>query len=208
MEIRWFGSSAFQLRAAAGMVLFDPFVGVVGTGRSLDANTVVTVSNAGVDPAAVAQLGDRGRVLDGPGEYEVSGIGVRGLPTPLEDQEASRRVNTVYVVEVEGLTVCHLGSLRSTLSAQILQTIGRVDILMVSVVSDGLSPEMAAAAVRQIEPTVILPMGHDGSAGAPAVTEFLSELGTAAGEPVQRLSVTRSNLGEEQRVVVLSLQES
>jgi hypothetical protein len=85
--------------------------------------------------------------------------------------------------------------------------IGRVDVLMVSVVSDGLSPEMAAATVRQIEPTVVVPMGHDGSAGAPPVVEFLSELGTTSGEPVPRLSVTRTNLGEEQRVVILSPQE-
>ena len=68
--------------------------------------------------------------------------------------------------------------------------------------------ELAAAAVRQIEPTIILPMGYEGSDHPPAVTRLLSELGSTASEPVGRLVVTSSNLGEEQRVVILSQQDA
>ena len=209
MEIRWLGRSAFELRTAVGMVVFDPFRGATGSGYAFDSNTVVAVSSPRLDRSGLAAFPASAQVLSGPGEYEVSGLGVRGVATPLEDADDPQLVNTVYVVEAEGLNVCHLGSLRSTLSTQALQTIGRVDVLMVSVAEeDGLSPELAAGIVRQIEPTVILPMGYEGSNQPPAVARFLSELGTTAGDPVGRLAVTRSNLGDEQRVVILSNPES
>jgi len=208
MEIRWLGRSSFELRTAVGMVVFDPFRGAIGPGYAFDANTVVAVSSPRLDRSGLAAFPASARVLDGPGEYEVSGLGVRGVATPLEDPDEPQFINTVYVIEAEGLNACHVGSLRSTLSSQALQAIGRVDVLMVSAAEDGLSPELAAATVRQIEPTIILPMGQEGSNQPPGVARFLSELGAAAGEPVPRLVVTRSNIGEEQRVVVLTRQQA
>jgi len=208
MQMRWLGRSAFEVRTAVGTVVFDPFPKVFTAGHSFDPNIVVTVSSAGLDRSSLAVLPKAARVLEGPGEYEVSGLGVRGIATPLENPDDAQLINTVYVVEAEGINVCHLGALQSTLSAQALQMIGRVDVLMVSAVADGLSPDVAAATVRQIEPTIILPMGHEGGDGPPAIARFVSELGTTAGEPVNRLVVTRSSLGEEQRVVVLSRQDA
>ena len=208
MQVLWLGRSTFELRTAVGMVVFDPYPGAIRPGYVFDSNTVVAVSNPRLDRSGLGAFPESARILDGPGEYEVSGLGVRGVATPLEDADDSQLINTVYVIEAEGLNVCHLGSLRTTLAAQALQMIGRVDVLMVSTAEDGLSPDLAAAAVRQIEPTVILPMGYEGSNHPPAVTRFLSELGTAAGEPVGRLVVTSSNLGEEQRVVILSQQNA
>ncbi len=208
MQIRWLGRSTFELRTAVGMVVFDPHPGAISHGYAFDTNTVVTLSSPRLDRSGLARFPQRARILDGPGEYEVSGLGVRGVATPLEDADDPRLVNSVYVVEAESINVCHLGSLRASLSAQALQVIGRVDVLMASVVEDGLSPELAAATVRQIEPTVILPMGYEGENRPPAVARFLSEMGTAANEPIARLAVTRSNLGDEQRVVILSRQQT
>jgi len=208
MQVRWLGRSTFELRAAVGMVVFDPHPGAISHGYAFDPNTVVTLSSPRLDRSGLARFPQSARILDGPGEYEVSGLGVRGVATPLEDADDPRLVNSVYVVEAEGINVCHLGSLRASLSAQALQVIGRVDVLMASVVEDGLSPELAAAAVRQIEPTVILPMGYEGENRPPAVARFLSEMGAAANEPIPRLVVTRSNLGDEQRVVILTRQQA
>ena len=208
MQVRWLGRSTFELKTAVGMVVFDPYPGAIGPGYAFDSNTVVAVSNPRLDRSRMAAFPGRVRIVDGPGEYEVSGLGLRGVATPLEDADDPQLINTVYVIEAEGINVCHLGSLRATLTPQALQIIGRVDVLMVSAAEDGLSPDLAAATVRQIEPTVILPMGYEGSNHPPAVARFLSELGTTASEPIARLVVTRSNLGEEQRVVILSRQDS
>ena len=208
MQIRWLGCSTFELRTAVGMVVFDPHPGAISHGYAFDTNTVATLSSPRLDRSGLTRFPQSARIFDGPGEYEVSGLGVRGVATPLEDADDPRLVNSVYVVAAEGINVCHLGSLRTSLSAQALQVIGRVDVLMTSVVEDGLSPEFAAAAVRQIEPTVILPMGYEGENRPPAVARFLSEMGTATNEPIARLAVTRSNLGDEQRVVILSRQQT
>ncbi|MBM3956861.1 MAG: MBL fold metallo-hydrolase [Gemmatimonadetes bacterium] len=209
MQLRWLGHSTFELRADVGTVVFEPFPGLLRPGHAFDPNTVVTVSSARLDRAALAGLPESVRVLQGPGEYEVSGLAVRGVPTPLEDPDDPRLINTVYVAAAEGLNVCHLGTLRSRPSAQALQLIGRVDVLMVPAAGDDPPAEVTAAAVREIEPTIILPMGcGPGGVATPAVSSLLSELGTTAGDPVSRLVVTRSNLGEEQRVVLLSLQDA
>ena len=81
--------------------------------RSRDGKTVVPSS---LDPAFV---------LDGPGEYEVSGVLLTGVRTYRDDDKGSKRgKGTAFVVELDGLHTIHLGDIGHLLSEEKLGDIG------------------------------------------------------------------------------------
>ncbi len=207
MDIRWLGRSTIEVRSADSMVLFDPFPKAPRPQVPAEGATVVTASHD--DPARVEVDSWRrnAQVLEGPGEYEISGLALRAIATPRTDPEEARAVNTVYVLEVERVSLCHLGYLGERLSAQALQTIGAVDVLFPPANGDGvIGPEEVAAVIRQLDPKIVVPIyyGKNGSgANSPLIKRLVSEIGVAAGDPIPRLNVTRSNLPAEMRVVVL-----
>jgi L-ascorbate metabolism protein UlaG (beta-lactamase superfamily) len=135
-------------------------------------------------------------------------VTVTGLPTfhDAKQGEVHGR-NTVYVIELDDVRVCHLGDLGHALAADMLEAIGNIDVLLVPV-GGGNTLEAAAAAevVRQVDPRVVIPMHY----ALPAlktelapVERFLKEMGVPEAAPQPRLTVQPSSTESETRVVVL-----
>ena len=99
MEIRWLGQSAFEIKTSTGTILCDPAGAIVSSGPGHDPNTVLVLSRKEARPSGIT---DSMAVFDRPGEYEVAGICVRGVGTPVSEKVAGRGLNTVFLVEAEG----------------------------------------------------------------------------------------------------------
>jgi L-ascorbate metabolism protein UlaG (beta-lactamase superfamily) len=147
-------------------------------------------------------------VVEGPGEYEVAGVTVLGLPTFHDSRQGELHGrNTVYVIELDDVRVCHLGDLGHALEADMLEALGKVDVLLVPVGGGNTLEAVGAAEVaRQVEPRVVVPMHY----ALPAVkTElapverFLKEMGVTEPDPQPKLTVQASSGEGETRVVVL-----
>lgn len=203
MEIRWLGQSCFVVTSGPHDVYFEPFPGLAHPKAKEDGSTVVTFSHAGILRQHREEWGAAAHLLEGPGEYEIAALAFRGVPTPM----GARGINTVYVLEAEGVSVCHLGTLSGTLSTPALQAIGNVDVLMVPAGGPSILPgDAAAAVVRSVEPDIVVPMHYvtgGGADGMGPIPQMLRELGVTAPDPLPRLNVTRSNLPEEMKVVLL-----
>lgn len=206
MDVTWHGQSCFRLRGRGAAVVTDPYPPSVGPRLKLDA-TVVTVSHEHESHSHVQSVRDA-RVIEGAGEYEISGVAVRGLPTFHDSQSgAEHGRNTVYVIELDDVRVCHLGDLGHTLSDDALEAIGNVDVLLVPV-GGGAALDGAAAAevVRQVEPRYVVPMhfGHPAIRRELApVDRFLKEMGLPEAEAQPKLAVQASSADAETKVVVL-----
>lgn len=206
MDVTWLGQSCFRLRGRAAAVVTDPYPPAVGPRLRLDAN-LVTVSHGHEGHSHVQSV--RGAYeINGPGEYEVAGVTVFGLPTFHDaHQGAEHGRNTVYVIELDDVRVCHLGDLGHPLDDHALEAIGNVDVLLVPV-SGGCTLDGAKAAevVRQVEPRYVVPMhfGHPAIRKELApVDRFLNEMGVPEAEPQTKLSVQASSAEAETKVVVL-----
>jgi L-ascorbate metabolism protein UlaG (beta-lactamase superfamily) len=111
-------------------------------------------------------------------------------------------------MELDGLSVCHLGDLGHTLNANQVEEIGKVDILMAPVGGGNtINAAQAAEIVRSIEPKVVIPMHYK----TPAVTrelepveQFLKEMGVTQINPQPKLSINVSNLPLTTQVILLS----
>lgn len=208
MDIRWLADTSFVITASTGTVVTDPPPGSTPDPESAAGTSIVVLSHAGAAHEEVRRWTKTAQLLDGPGEYEISGLGVRGVATALSDIADPQALNTVFVIDAEGLTVCHLGVVAGPLTAQAVRLIGKVDILLTPAggTDQTLSADQAAAIVRGLEPRVVIPMHPGiapGSSDLSALDPFVSELGAPKPEASPRTSITRNNLGEVLRLVLL-----
>ena len=201
MEIRWLGNSTFEVRSSVGVVVVDHQGEIPEASQLPDENTVFAFSQGD----HTSHSDSDSQVLTGPGEYEIGGISVRGVATPADDPAISRDINTVYVVDADGLQVATLGNPGHQPSAQSVQQISKVDILVVNTESQGLEPEEMSAVIRNLEPKMIVPSGYDSESGKPsaAMQKFLTELGVKEFDAASKLTVSKSSLPDERAVVVL-----
>ena len=212
MELVWLGHSAFRLRTGDTVLMTDPFPDSLGLHipPALSQATVVTVSNGHPHHSATELVGPSATVLDGPGEYGVAGLYIKAIRTPLSSplpgQEATAW-NTVFVVEAEGLVVCHLGDISAPLTSRQVEEISSPDVLLLPVGGHcTLSPAEAAELANTISPRIVVPM-HYAYPGVAVELEplapFLRELGAKEPEAQNRLTLSKSAVPTESQVVCL-----
>jgi len=201
MEIRWLGNSTFEVKSSVGVVVVDHQGDIPAASELEDENTVFVYSQGERSSHPASDM----QVLSGPGEYEIGGLSVRGIATPAEDPAVSKEINTVYVVDADGLQVATLGNPGYQPSAQSVQQISKVDILVLNTESQALEPDEMSAVIRNLEPKMIVPSGYDADAGKPSASmqRLLTELGVKEFEATAKLTVSKSGLPDERAVVVL-----
>lgn len=142
--------------------------------------------------------------ITGPGEYEVQGIFVQGFPSHSSygDEE---RINTIYLVELEGMNICNLGVLDTKeLPAESSEAIDEIDILFTPIGGDGvLTPSEAYKMAVNLEPHVIIPSLYEGVSDE-VLEKFLKEAGADDIEPEEKLTLKpRDVSGKEGEIRVL-----
>jgi L-ascorbate metabolism protein UlaG (beta-lactamase superfamily) len=87
---------------------------------------------------------------------------VRAVSSFHDDVGGSKRgENTIYIIDIDGQKICHLGDLGQILSQQQLSEIGKIDILLVPVGGNyTIDAKQAVAVCRQIQPSKIIPMHY------------------------------------------------
>ena len=149
--------------------------------------------------------------VTGPGEYEIKDVSIQGLSSFHDEVEGKERgKNTIYVIDVEGMRLCHLGDLgQDELSSDQVGKIGNVDILFVPVGGVyTIGSKAAAKIISQIEPRIVIPM-HYLLPGLKfklnKVEEFLKEMGVKNTEGQNKFTVkVRDFSSEETKVVLLT----
>jgi L-ascorbate metabolism protein UlaG (beta-lactamase superfamily) len=206
MDITWLGHACFRMRGRDVTVLTDPPDPKSGHAIPKTDASVVTISHDHPGHASLKSVGGEPIVLRSPGEYEVHECLLTGLAS-FHDAERgkTRGKNTVFVIRLDGVVVCHLGDLGHPIDEAELEALGDIDVLLVPVSGPevNLTPAMAADVVHQFEPKVVVPMSFEPEKKDGVYKRFLQEMGVKDVQPVPKLSVTRSNLPEELQVVVL-----
>ena len=209
MDVTWLGQSCFRLRGKNAAVVTDPVPPSLGLRLPRQEAEVVTVSHEHENHSYLQAVREGAFEIKGPGEYEIAGVSVIGLSTFHDTEKGAKRGrNTVYLIEIDDVTVCHLGDLGHVLGDAEAETVSSVDVLLVPVGSrTAISAAQAAEVVRQLEPRYVIPM-HYATPGLKVqldgVDRFLKEMAVTAVEPMPKLSVQATSSTEfETKVVVL-----
>ncbi|MGK2966490.1 MAG: MBL fold metallo-hydrolase [Tepidiformaceae bacterium] len=203
MEINWLGRNCFRLRGRDGVVITDPCPKESGYTLGKPPANIVTLSRKD-DPgySAVAAVGGEPRVLDAPGDYEIGGILIHGVAV----KRADGTRNVIFVAELDGVKVAHLGQLTSAPTAATLEEVGDVDVLLIPVGgANALTGALAQDIMTAMDPRIAIPMNYKTEAETmdlDPLERFLKETGSKV-EPLPRLQVSKSSLPAELSVVVL-----
>ena len=211
MEITWLGHSCFRIRGKQATIITDPFSPGMGYSLGKASANIVTVSHQHPDHNYSAGIVGNPHVINRPGEYEIAGVLIIGLATFHDASKgADRGKNTVFVMETEEMSICHLGDLGQPLTDGQIEEIGKVDVLMVPVGGIvTINATTAAAMVRQMEPKIVLPMHYKTPVFAgelEPVENFLREFGTLQAAPQAKLNVNKNNLPLTTQVILLEYQ--
>lgn len=209
-EIKWFGHACFRLRSRDATILTDPVPRSLGYKMERQRADIVTISHEHPGHNAMEVLNNSPKLVNGPGEYEMNDVFITGIRTYHDDSRgAERGRNTAYLFELEDVIVCHLGDLGHALAEEQVESLSRVDVLIIPV---GGGPALDAAkaveVIAQLEPKVIIPMQYKtavGDAGRDPLERFLKEMGVGEVAPREKYVVRAADLGETAEVVVLEL---
>jgi L-ascorbate metabolism protein UlaG (beta-lactamase superfamily) len=215
MEITWFGHSCFRLmERGMASVVTDPYDDSLGYPALRLKADIVTVSHDAPGHANVDAVKGDSRALTGPGEYEIGGVFITGIPTRAETDKKKKAAepdkrNTVFLFDYDGFTVCHLGDLDHVPTQAQIEALGSVDVALVPVGGGGgLNAAQAAEVISLIEPSIVVPMHYRTEAGSHSlepVSKFLKEMGLGAVKPEAGLKLSKSSLPDETHVVVLEV---
>jgi L-ascorbate metabolism protein UlaG (beta-lactamase superfamily) len=157
----------------------------------------------GVDE--VSRSGKNQFVVQGPGEYEILGVFVKGFPSKSEYSK-SASINTIYTVLLEDMNLLFLGALsEGKPDLSIVEDMDSVDVLFVPIGGGGvLGASEAHSLAVTLEARVIIPIHYDGVGESGALKAFLKEAGAEDVTPIDKLTIKKKDMeGKSGDVVVL-----
>jgi len=210
VEITFLGHSCFRLRTKEVTVITDPYQVAPGRPAARAQGEIVTISHDHPGHNNAAGVGGAPRVIQGPGEYEIRGVLITGVATfhdSVSGRERGR--NTVYVIQMEDVRLCHLGDLGHVLTTEQVDEIGTVDVVFVPARGAALEMSRTSEVISQIEPNIIIPMHFPSTdeEGLASIEKFCHEMGLRQIAPEPKLNVTKASIPQETQVVVLDVRQ-
>lgn len=168
VDLQYVGHASFLIRSAGGLNMVTDFTGFIGSTRMIP--DVVTMNHAHdthwtafPDPAIP-------HVLRGWGEAHGSGIEhrldlgevlVRNVSTDIRSQfsGSEENGNSIFIFEVAGLCIGHLGHLHHAPNEEQFAAIGRLDVVMAPV--DGgytLDHATMISVLKRLRSRIVIPM--------------------------------------------------
>jgi L-ascorbate metabolism protein UlaG (beta-lactamase superfamily) len=206
MMISYLGQSCFKLQDKLGpegvTLVTDPFGKDLGLKVPNFEADIVTVSHQHYDHNNVGSLRGAPFIIDMPGEYDAKGVMVQGINTFHDNKQgAERGGNIVYRIEMDDLTIVHLGDLGHILTDEQLDQLDGVDILMIPVGGKfTIDAKTAVEVIGQLEPRIVIPMHYKlpGSKETELdpVEKFVKELGVQPRNE-EKLKISKRDLPTE-----------
>lgn len=217
MKITWLGHASFLVESADGTrIITDPYEagsydGAVGYRPIEECADIVTISHDHADHNAVEAVTGAPEVVRGADERTVKGIPIRGVTTFHDENKGQDRGrNTVYVLEVDGLRVGHLGDLGHQLSDDEAKAVGEVDVLLAPVGGYyTIGPEEAKRVAETLGASIIIPMHYKTDAlGFPIqpVDDFLKLMDKVERAGGRSVELAKEDIQPAPKVIVLDYQ--
>ena len=203
MEIIWHGELCFTLKGKKTTVVIDPYADDKHLLKKVKADTIL-LTNDYDEKAKLVEADKDVKIFNWPGEYEVKGAAIVGIPaytSQKEEGDTAKGRIVIFSMLIDDLRLCHLGFLGEDLDDETISRIGDVDILMVPVAGPhSLDSKKAHAAIEAIEPRMVIPMNYKDD----QIESMLKEMGIIAPKRMDVLDIkNKTQLPEETTDFVL-----
>ena len=198
MVITYYGAACFKVQSGETVLAFNPPSKESEYKSPRFSSDIVLVSSNHKDYNGWENLpgkaeGSKPFVADGNGEYEISGIYIKGIGSNGHD-------NTVYTLTLEDISICHLGALSKEMDPSLKEAVGEVDILFIPIGGgELLDPQKAAGAAIHLEAKIVIPMNYNES----QLKQFIKECGSGETAAAEKLTIKKKDLAEKKGEVVV-----
>jgi L-ascorbate metabolism protein UlaG (beta-lactamase superfamily) len=210
MRIKWLGHSCFKITSKTGIrILTDPFDDNVGYKIPAVETDIITISHGHYDHNFTDCVKGNFEVLNKVGNFNVKDIPITGIHTFHDAEQGEKRGNNiVYIFELDGMKLCHLGDLGHELSPSQIEMIGEIDILLIPVGGIyTINFEEAIKVVQQLNPHIVIPMHYKTTAvkfNLEGVENFTANFEGVERPSSQVLEINRENINfDKPRLYIL-----
>jgi L-ascorbate metabolism protein UlaG (beta-lactamase superfamily) len=214
MYITWLGQSCFKLQDKTGsdgvILVTDPYNDDGGLKMSHFEADIVTISHDHKDHNNVGALRANPFIINTAGEYEIKNVFVEGVESAHDEKNGTERgENIIYRIEMEDISITHLGDLGHVLDAKQLEKLEGTDILLIPVGGKyTINAAKAVEVISQIEPRIVIPMHYKIpglKADIDGVEKFIKELGIKP-RTEEKLKISKKDLPQDDmELVILSV---
>lgn len=216
MIITYLGHSCFKLEGKENqaVLITDPFNADYGLKVPKMEADILTISHEHKDHSnaeAVKVTDGKPFTINMAGEYEIKGVLIYGIPSYHDNEQGVKRgANIIYRIEMDNISIAHLGDLGHIPSNEIFEKLEGVDVLLIPVGGTyTIGAKEAANIISQIEPRIVVPMHYNDNNlkmdDIDTVEPFLKEMGVSKPESINKLKLTKNDLPQgTMQVVVMS----
>ncbi|MFH1233045.1 MAG: MBL fold metallo-hydrolase [Patescibacteria group bacterium] len=211
MLITYIGHSCFKIQDKIGSdgvtIITDPFDKTIGLKMPHNQADIVLISHKHADHSCVETISGKPFIINSAGEYEIKNISIEGVDTFHDNSGGKERgENIAYRINIEGVSIVHLGDLGHLLDAKQLEKLEGADILLIPVGGNfTIDAEKAVEVISQIEPRIVIPMHYKAGGSTlkiDGVDKFVKELGI---KPTyeDKLKISKKELPQEDMELVI-----
>ncbi|MEO5691184.1 MAG: MBL fold metallo-hydrolase [Candidatus Saccharimonadales bacterium] len=179
MDISYKGGNCIEIAVKKETVIIDGGLSALGLKDVIGKDAVYLATQKGFNPAKA-----EGMIVEGPGEYEIRGVSVKGIASVRMVELNDDKKATIYRLVIDGVSFAIVGHVRVPLTEDELEKIGVVDVAIVPVGGNGYTSDghQATSVIKQLEPKVVIPTHYEDKAISYEVpqqplADFLKEMG-------------------------------
>ncbi len=208
MQIHYFGLSSFKIITKEATTITDPFDKESGlTSPRGSADLIISAEKNNKLYNAISGISGEPFLINDPGEYDVKGVTVTGIPLKQDNDGEQTRYVTAFLIESEDIKILNLTHIREfTIKKEDLEGLGSIDILILPVGGNSvMTARDAANVVNDIEPRIVIPSHYEIpglSLPYDKLDTFIKEMGGKS-ETVDKLLIKRKDLPEENIKLVI-----
>jgi L-ascorbate metabolism protein UlaG (beta-lactamase superfamily) len=195
MELQFYGANCLIINTKQARIVIDDNLVELGAKSVTKNGDVAVFTHQHGNPKETPKL-----IIDGPGEYEVSGVTIQGISARAHMDEDNGTSATLYKILIDDIRLVITGHIYPDLSDRQLESIGIVDVLCIPVGGNGytLDPDGALKLIKEIEPKLVIPTHYaDKSLNYPVPQKTLEEVLSVIGmEPIDRVNKLRIKIAE------------
>lgn len=197
MQLQYFGLSSFKITTKTATIITDPFHKDSGLTPPRGAADILILAekNSKLYSAVSGISGEHFDITD-PGEYDIKGVTVTGIPLKQENKYIS-----IFLIESEDIRILNLSHIQEfNLKEDELEELGEIDILILPVGGNSvLSASAASKIVNEVEPKIVIPSHYKMKElilDLDSLDKFVKEMGGKK-EEMEKLTIKKKELPEE-----------
>ncbi len=204
MQIHYFGLSSFKIVTKEATVVTDPFDKETGLLSPRGAADIIILSEKNNQLYnSVSGFAGEPFMVDDPGEYDIKGVTVTGIPLKQDDagKDGKPRYVTATLIESEDIRILNLNHIREfNMKENDVESLGEIDILIIPVGGNSvMTAKDAEKVINEIDPKIVIP-SHYATDGLKLpydkIDVFIKETGSKT-ENLEKLIIKKKDLTPE-----------